>query len=118
MPEAQNADVAPKRHYVALAVITAAGIALRLIYIHQPMRYDEAFSYLFFVHVPLASTLSDYSVPNQHILNSLLMRLCASLFGNAPWSLRLPAFLFGVAVIPATGRRRTACSDRGDLPIA
>jgi hypothetical protein len=88
-------------HLSALALIIVAGVALRLLYINQPMRYDEAFSYLFFVRVPLASTLSDYTVPNQHILNSLLMRLSAHMFGHAPWALRFSAFLFGIAIIPA-----------------
>ena len=92
----------------ALALCTGIGLWLRLYYLHQPMRYDEAYSYLFFVQVPLASTLSDYSLPNQHILNSLLMRVSTALFGNAPWALRLPAFTFGIAIVPATffGLRR------------
>lgn len=91
-----------------LALCTGIGLLLRLRFLDQPMRYDEAYSFLFFVQVPLASTLSDYSLPNQHILNSLLMRAATALFGDAPWALRLPAFIFGIAIIPATffGLRR------------
>lgn len=107
--------------YAAVLVsITITALVLRLLYLNQPMRYDEAYSYLFFVQVPLRSTLSDYSLPNQHILNSLLMRASTAAFGNAPWALRLPAFAFGVAIVPATffGLRRWFGDDAAMLGAA
>ena len=92
----------------ALIVIVLVGVALRVYYIRQPMRYDESVTYLYFAGQPWATAVSSYIYPNNHVFHTLLAKACIALLGNEPWVIRLPAFLAGVAMIPLTyavGRR-------------
>ncbi|HJU74411.1 MAG TPA: glycosyltransferase family 39 protein [Gemmatimonadaceae bacterium] len=50
---------------------------------------------------PVGSILTEYWGDNHHPLYALLAHASRALFGEAPWSVRLPAVLFGVATIPA-----------------
>ncbi len=45
--------------------------------------------------------LRTFSSPNQHLMNSLLMRVSVAALGEHDWSIRLPAVLFGIATVPA-----------------
>jgi hypothetical protein len=107
--EASDAPVArPDRHrgpgraeLAAVALITLAGAVLRARYLSQPMRYDEAFTYLAYASQPLAKGLARYDYPNNHLLHTLLAHLTTGVLGNHPWSLRLPAYTAGVALVPA-----------------
>lgn len=92
----------PRDHRVALVAIVVAAVALRLLYLSQPMRYDEAVTYLEYAQRPLGEALSRYTYPNNHLFHTLLVKVSVGVFGSAPWSVRLPAFLFGVALVPAT----------------
>lgn len=85
-----------------LLVISLAGIAIRLVFIKQPMRYDEAYTYYAFVAQGVRVITTDYHLPNNHVLHSLLVYLTTTWLGNDLWSLRLPAFIAGVCMIPAT----------------
>ena len=71
-------------------------------YLAQPMRYDEAVTYMYFVRLPWSEALSTYTYPNNHLFHTLLAKASVSVFGNSPWALRLPAFLAGVLIVPAT----------------
>ena len=84
-----------------MTLITVAGAALRARYLSQPMRYDEAFTYLAYASQPLAKGLARYDYPNNHLLHTLLVHVTTMVFGNHPWSLRLPAYTAGVALVPA-----------------
>jgi 4-amino-4-deoxy-L-arabinose transferase-like glycosyltransferase len=89
-------------------LILAAGLMLRLAALNDPVSYDEAYTYIAFVRQNWFGILSDYSLPNNHLLNSLLIKLSTSLLGNSPWAMRLPAFVAGLAAIPliwALGKR-------------
>ena len=66
------------------------------------MRYDEALTFNEFASRPLYYALSFYPDPNNHLLNTLLMHFSAGALGSAPWVLRLPAFVAGVLLVPAT----------------
>lgn len=93
------------RPLVALVVI---GALLRGYFLRQPMRYDESVTYLYFAAQPWTTVVSSYTYPNNHVFHSLLVKACATLLGDNPWVLRLPAFVAGVAMIPVTysvGRR-------------
>lgn len=86
----------------------AAGVLLRLAFLGVPVRHDEAKTFFSFVAKPFLEGLSNYYVPNNHILHTLLAHLAWRLFGDAPEALRLPAFLAGCALLPLTylvGRR-------------
>jgi hypothetical protein len=86
---------------LALAVITGIGALLRAWYLHQPIRYDEAYTYLSFARLPWREAIAYYPVPNNHVFHTLLVKAAVSAFGNHPWAIRLPAFVAGVATIPA-----------------
>jgi hypothetical protein len=86
-------------HLTALSTILLAGAAIRLRYLFEPMRYDEADSFLNFASRPFFVGLLYYT-PNNHILNTVLMRISYLLFGDAPWALRLPVLIAGILVVP------------------
>jgi uncharacterized membrane protein len=50
----------------------------------------------------LFNILTNYHLPNNHVLNSLLIYFSTHLFGFQPWAVRLPALLAGLLLIPAT----------------
>lgn len=91
----------PRAHRVAVVVMLVAAIVLRLLHLAQPMRYDEAVTYVYFARLPLPEAISTYTYPNNHLLHTLLVKGSVALFGNHPWAIRLPAFAAGVAIVPA-----------------
>jgi hypothetical protein len=86
--------------WVSAAMAVATG--LRLVFVNQPMRYDEALTFNEFASRPLYYGLSFYPDPNNHLLNTLLVHLAFVGLGNQPWVLRLPALVAGVLLVPAT----------------
>lgn len=89
-------------HRLVLTTIFAIAIALRLMYIAQPMRYDESVTYMYFVRLPWSDALATYTYPNNHLFHTFLAKAAVTLFGNHPWALRIPSFLAGVAVVPVS----------------
>ncbi len=91
-----------------------AGI-LRWPYLNDPIRFDEAHTYLSYAKMPWFVGLSVYNDPNNHVFHTLLVHLSASLFGNAEWVIRLPAFVAGVLLVPLTflAGRATAGREAG-----
>jgi hypothetical protein len=87
---------------LVVAVSTVLAVALRVPFLNQPMRYDEALTFNEFASRPLYYALSFYPEPNNHLLNTLLMHGVFLMAGNQPWLLRLPALLAGVLLVPAT----------------
>ncbi len=83
-----------------LALIVLVGLSLRLLYINQPMRYDESYTFITFVSRGTMAIVSDYTVPNNHIFHTLLVYLSTQLLGFSPSAIRLPALLAGLACIP------------------
>ena len=66
----------------------------------QPIRTDEAMS---FVNHGLSHPfviLTEYGLTNNHILHSLLLWGSTTIFGIEPWAIRLPATLATLACIP------------------
>jgi len=84
-----------------LALALAAAAYARLALIRAPIRYDEAYTFMAFAVRPAWSILSDYSLPNNHILHTLLVRAAYLAFGGELWAIRLPAFLAGLATVAA-----------------
>jgi hypothetical protein len=89
------------RHAAALLAVVALAAALRLAFLSQPMRYDEAFTYAEYASRPLHVVVSKYDYPNNHVFHSLCVHAACALLGDSPWAIRLPAFLAGVLVVPA-----------------
>lgn len=88
--------------WIAIGALTALAIAVRWGPLFQPMRYDEAATWIDYASQPLAKSLSDYRFPNNHLFHTLLVHVAAALFGSEPWALRLPAFIAGILVVPLT----------------
>lgn len=88
--------------WIAIGAITALAVVIRWGPLFQPMRYDEAATWIDYASQPLAKSLSDYRFPNNHLFHTLLVHIAAALFGSAPWALRLPAFIAGILLVPLT----------------
>lgn len=85
----------------ALALIFVIAVAVRLAFIGLPMRFDEAYSFEHYAIFPAHGLTLAYDLPNNHIFNSLLMHFSFYGLGDAPWQLRLPVLLAGIAAVPA-----------------
>jgi hypothetical protein len=105
------------RERVAICCITAIAVACRLAALWQPMRYDESVTWAYFVGRSWSTVVSAYQFPNNHVLHSLLAKLAVSAVPWAPWALRLPAFLAGVAIVPLTWLVGRRFADRGTALI-
>ena len=64
------------------------------------LEYDEFWSYTHYAHSSLISIFSDLSTPNNHPLNSLLIKLSVAIFSYSTLAIRLPAFIAGVLILP------------------
>jgi hypothetical protein len=83
-------------------VIAALGAALRCYYLSEPVRADEAYTYTEYASRSLYDAVSLYTFPNNHLFHSALVHLSVKSLGDAPWAVRLPALVAGLALIPAT----------------
>lgn len=86
---------------LSLGLLFAAGLALRWLYLHRPMQYDEAYTVVAFANRPFWKAIADYHLPNNHILHTLLVHFSIRWFGFNEWAARLPAMLAGALCIPA-----------------
>ena len=83
-----------------LAIVVCAGLTQGL-FLDQPLNHDEAYTVMVFAPRTLLAAVSDYHLPNNHILHTVLVHFSLRLLGDAPWSVRLPAFLAYLALVPA-----------------
>lgn len=97
--QAEWAAASPAERAIWIGIVAAA-LALRLYHIRQPMRHDEAYTFLGYASLPLADALSVYRDPNNHLFHTLLVWLSTRLLGTSPPVIRLPAFVAGMATIP------------------
>ena len=84
-----------------VAVLVLAAAVVRAVHLDDPMRYDEAFTYVEFGSRSLAVGLTAYPNQNNHLLHTLLVHLSSGVLGDRPWAIRLPAFTAGLALVPA-----------------
>ena len=84
---------------VGLILTIFIGILLRGFYIDQPMRFDESFTFLNYVNKNWGQVFN-YTAPNNHILNTILIKLSTTVWGGHPFVIRLPALIFGISSIP------------------
>lgn len=85
---------------LVMALLAAAGAALRFHGIGTSLWYDEIVTLIESVRAPLAQIVTSFAGDNHHPLYSVLARAAVVLFGEEPWALRLPAALFGAATLP------------------
>jgi len=94
--------IIPAQDLWALAAVVCLAALLRIPFLSQPMRYDEAYTVTTYASRPLYVGLSLYTQPNNHLFHTFLVHVAYVLFGNHPWALRLPAFFAGLLLVPAT----------------
>ena len=85
---------------LTLACLLIIAFLLRFSVLFQPMREDEAYSFLQYSSRPFYSALSLYNAPSNHLLHTLLVRVAYLLFGDHPWALRLPVLVAGLCLVP------------------
>lgn len=66
-------------------------LILRAIY--TPILHDEIATYYYYIQTGIYFPPDAHWDANNHILNSLLSNICFQIFGDDPWSLRLPNVL-------------------------
>lgn len=87
---------------VALAIIVAVALIARLITVDSGYWVDEMYALRSSFRLPGLGVFTTFLGDTHHPLYSVFGRMALLLFGESPWSVRLPAVLFGVAAIPAT----------------
>jgi mannosyltransferase len=96
------ADVEAERTpWLWLTILSALAVVLRTIALNQQLWFDEIATLLNFVRTPMRHIVTTYTSQNQHMLYSVLARISVVTLGDAVWTLRLPAVIFGVLTVPA-----------------
>jgi len=80
--------------------LTLGGLWLRVIGLSSDLWYDEIYALVVSSRPPLREILTTYYGDIQHPLYSALVHVAIVVLGESPWSVRLPAVIFGVATIP------------------
>jgi hypothetical protein len=116
-------DVTPERTlrrtdviFLGILMIVAAG--LRGYRLDSPLWYDEIVTLLDSVRLPLGRILTHFPGNNDHPLYSVLGRMSVVAFGEAPWTLRLPAVVLGIACVPMLYLLGVAASVRREAAAA
>ena len=78
------------------------GFILRLIHISQPIKGDEAATFLSYVEPINPLRVFVYTYPNNHIFHTFLVKISTLFFGNNLIAIRLPAFLASLGIIYLT----------------
>jgi hypothetical protein len=86
--------------WLLVAAVTVLAVILRAIGLNGGLWYDEIVTLVESVRPPLTRILTEYPWNNKHPLYAVLGHLAVQAFGEHPWSLRLPAYAFGVASVP------------------
>jgi hypothetical protein len=103
----------------AVAVLLGVvAVAIRLAHVRQTMRHDEAYTFLHYASAPLSVGLSDYTYPNNHLFHTLLVWISTRAFGSSEVAIRLPAFVFGLLLVPAVYLLARRFADRGASLLA
>ncbi len=89
-----------RSHKQLVGLVILVGAAFRISQLWQGITYDEAFTCTFYAPRPVSFILSDYTWPNNHLLHTLLVKISMAVFGTHLWSVRLPALLAGIGVMP------------------
>jgi 4-amino-4-deoxy-L-arabinose transferase-like glycosyltransferase len=104
-------DKDEKLFFIVLAGITLWGGAMRLVYLYAPMSHDESYAVAVF-SPSLWYAITNYHAPNNQIFHTILIHFSTAIFGFQPWAVRLPAYLAGILIIPATYLLGKAIYDR------
>jgi hypothetical protein len=87
---------------VTILLVFGSAVILRLVHVNEQISHDEGYTFFVFSSTSIINIVTNYHLPNNHVLNSLLIFISTHLFGSQPWAVRLPALLAGLLLIPAT----------------
>jgi hypothetical protein len=87
------------RDALVVGVLIVVGLALRLEYVREPIRFDEAVTFLFFVARGPVTILASYSA-NNHVLQNLLAWVSTKVLGPTPQAMRVSTVMAGMMLIP------------------
>lgn len=90
-----------KGYLLVLLCLFILTILIRGEQLNGPVYHDEAFTFMEYASHSFTTVMTDYSLPNNHVFHTILVRVAYLLLGNYPWTIRLPAFIAGVLIIPA-----------------
>ena len=82
-------------HKLSLVLVIIFGLLARAYKMPFVILYDEAATYLDYCDGGFTSFLRIWNV-NNHLINTLLMKVSIEIFGNGVIALRLPSFIFGI----------------------
>lgn len=85
---------------VALGFAVAVGAALRFIGGGDQLWYDEIRTLVGSIREPLGAMVTHFPSNNDHVLYSILSHISVATGGETPFTVRLPAILFGIVSIP------------------
>jgi mannosyltransferase len=83
----------------ALVATIVLALLLRALGLDSQLWYDEIVTLVESVRLPIARIVSEFHGVNAHPLYSVVAHMTTTAFGEANWTLRLPAMLFGVASV-------------------
>ncbi len=86
--------------WAALIALTVLAATLRAMGLDGGLWLDEFVTLVESARRPLAQIVTVFPYNNQHTFYSVLAHVSIGAFGEAAWSLRLPALLFGAATPP------------------
>jgi uncharacterized membrane protein len=96
---AADSSVSGRMDWVWLGAILALAALLRAFHLNSGLWLDEIETLVQYTRLPGGTLLTVYPSLNHHVLFTLEAKGSIALFGESAWSLRFPAFAFGVASI-------------------
>lgn len=87
--------------WIALGALVLVAAVARGIGLNSGLWLDEIYSLVRSFRAPLGTILTEFWGDNHHPFYAVLAHISRALFGEHPWSVRLPAVLFGIATVPA-----------------
>jgi len=98
--DSARADIDRNTAIFLLAITVVVAAALRLIGANDQLWFDEIATLLDSVRKPLGVIATHFPSDNDHVFYSELAHISVRLGGETPFTVRLPAILFGIASIP------------------
>ncbi len=81
-----------------IIIIVLAGFC-RGYYLRQPIKYDESWTFLNYVNQANPLRVFWYNAFNNHLLNTILIKISTVIFGDSLLSIRLVAFTTGLSIV-------------------
>ncbi len=101
VPDIEPGELSQSRARTALIGITVLAAVLRFVELGADLWLDEIAPVMMYRDVSYLEVAISYIASNNHLLNTLLVKLGTDLFGEHEWSIRLAAVTFGTLSVPA-----------------